>query len=198
MVKASAKPKTKFQEKIIQAAMKNFAQTGYSETSMDDIANSAGVSKGGLYHHFPSKEDLFLSVLKKYQQLLEKSIVGLFEKKENLALDLGKFYDSMVNVNKNIEKIWLEGMAEAVRNPKVKSIVAKQTEEIEVQIAGYLKKIKADTGLFQNHKEADFRDLAKGMRALFNGATIDRVTGKDPVATKKAWIKTMAAIFAGS
>jgi len=191
-------PKSKFQEKIVQAAMKNFAQKGYSETSMDDIANLAEVSKGGLYHHFPSKEDLFLSVLKKYQQLLEESLAGLFEKKENLASDLGKFYDSMVNVNRNIEKIWLEGMAEAVRNPKVKSIVAKQTGEIELQIAGFLKKIKADTGLFQNHKEADFRDLAKGLRALFNGATIDRVTGKDLVATKRAWVKTMSAIFAGS
>jgi len=196
--KVPVEHKTKVQEKIIQAALKNFAKNGYSETSMDDIAKSADVSKGGLYHHFPSKEDLFLAICKKNQQLLEESRAGLFEKKEKLSSDLGKFYDSMVDVNRNTEKIWLEGWAEAVRNPKVKLIVQKQREEIVLQIAGYLKKMKSDTGLFKNHSESDFRDLAKGICALFSGTTIDRVTGKNNPAIKKAWIKTMSAIFLGS
>jgi AcrR family transcriptional regulator len=36
-----------------------FAQRGYNEARMDDVAEEAGVSKGGLYLHFPSKDALF-------------------------------------------------------------------------------------------------------------------------------------------
>ena len=196
--KVSDEHKIEVEEKIIQAARKNFAKKGYSDTSMDDIAKSAGVSKGGLYHHFPSKEELFWVMCKDNVQLVVESHSGLFEKRENFASDLGKFYDSMVDVGNDMERIWLEGMAEAVRNTKLRTLVVRQRQEIESLVAGFCKQMRADTGVFQNKGEAELRYLAKGMVALFNGGTIDRLTGRDPDLTKKAWIKTMSAIFAGS
>lgn len=42
-------------EQIAQAALGVFALKGYSAASMDDICLAAGCSKGGLYHHFPTK-----------------------------------------------------------------------------------------------------------------------------------------------
>jgi AcrR family transcriptional regulator len=48
---------------IVAAARKLFAAHGFEGTSMDDIAARAGVAKGALYHHFPSKEALFTRVL---------------------------------------------------------------------------------------------------------------------------------------
>ena len=46
---------------ILKAAMKIFVVNGYSNTKMDDIADEAGFSKGAVYHHFSSKQDLFFS-----------------------------------------------------------------------------------------------------------------------------------------
>ncbi len=48
---------------IIQAAMACFARQGYHSTTMDDIARESGLSKGALYWYFPSKADLFLTIL---------------------------------------------------------------------------------------------------------------------------------------
>jgi AcrR family transcriptional regulator len=45
--------------RILGAAASVFARRGYDEARMDDVAEEAGVSKGGLYLHFPSKDALF-------------------------------------------------------------------------------------------------------------------------------------------
>ncbi len=44
---------------LLEAALGVFARHGYRKTSMDDVAHAAGVSRQGLYLHFPTKEDLF-------------------------------------------------------------------------------------------------------------------------------------------
>ena len=57
------KPKTLTTKKthILRAAQTLFAAHGYLETTIDDIAHEAGVSKGNIYVHFASKKELFLS-----------------------------------------------------------------------------------------------------------------------------------------
>src|SRR5262245_40350487 len=48
---------------ILRAASRTFARGGYADTSMDDIAAEAGVSKLMLYRHFNSKHELYQAVL---------------------------------------------------------------------------------------------------------------------------------------
>ena len=74
------KQPTRIKLRIIQSARKNFAKKGFSNTSMDDISNTAKVSKGGLYHHFASKEDLFIAIFIENQDSVIKSQPKLFEK----------------------------------------------------------------------------------------------------------------------
>ena len=49
--------------RILQAAMECFAQNGYDGTGVAEICERAGVTKGGFYHHFSSKQTLFLELL---------------------------------------------------------------------------------------------------------------------------------------
>ena len=57
---AVKKPKKERTGEIIQAAVDEFLENGYDGTSMESIARRAGVSKGGLYHHFSSKDEILL------------------------------------------------------------------------------------------------------------------------------------------
>ena len=50
-------------DRILQAAQESFAQEGYDATSVASICERAGVTKGGFYHHFPSKQALFLDLV---------------------------------------------------------------------------------------------------------------------------------------
>lgn len=59
---------------IAQHALHAFSQYGYSETTMDVIAEQAQVAKGTLYYHFKTKEDLFYFVIRKGVNLLIERI----------------------------------------------------------------------------------------------------------------------------
>jgi AcrR family transcriptional regulator len=48
---------------ILDAALACFAERGYHETSIDDIAARAGLSKGAIYWHFAGKRELFLALV---------------------------------------------------------------------------------------------------------------------------------------
>lgn len=49
--------------RILAAAADMFAEQGYSNASLDKVAARAGMSKGAVYWHFSSKQDLFLAIL---------------------------------------------------------------------------------------------------------------------------------------
>lgn len=51
-------------EQLIEAATALIMQRGYASTGVDDVCAAAGASKGSFYHHFKSKEDLALHVLR--------------------------------------------------------------------------------------------------------------------------------------
>lgn len=57
-------------QKIIEAAIHMFAAKGFHATTIQDIADEAGIAKGGLYFYFKSKEDLLLAAYKHYYDLL--------------------------------------------------------------------------------------------------------------------------------
>ncbi len=57
---AKNEPKEVRVNEIIQAAIEEFIEKGYDGASMDQIAKRAGVSKGGVYYHFPNKEVLLM------------------------------------------------------------------------------------------------------------------------------------------
>jgi len=52
-------------EQIVQAALTVFALKGFAASSMDDICLAAGCSKGGLYHHFPTKSAVLTGVVER-------------------------------------------------------------------------------------------------------------------------------------
>lgn len=53
---------------ILESAQELFLQKNYADVTMSDIAGVAEVTKGALYHHFNSKEDLYLTMMHAYLQ----------------------------------------------------------------------------------------------------------------------------------
>lgn len=63
MSESSAKQRVQTRERILEAAETVFADNGYHDALVDEIGRRTSMSKGGLYFHFPSKEDLFFAVM---------------------------------------------------------------------------------------------------------------------------------------
>jgi AcrR family transcriptional regulator len=61
---------------LLDAAAQQFSLNGYAATSVDDICRLAGVSKGAFYHHFESKQALFLALLNTWLELIDSGLAG--------------------------------------------------------------------------------------------------------------------------
>ncbi len=62
---------------ILDSALRQFAISGYNAASVDDICNEAGVSKGAFYHHFPSKQAIFIALLNGWLKTIDEAMVTL-------------------------------------------------------------------------------------------------------------------------
>ncbi len=58
-------------EDLIQAATQLFESNGYANTSINDICTDVGITKGALFHHFKSKQDVFLEIWKRLQVTMD-------------------------------------------------------------------------------------------------------------------------------
>ncbi len=59
---------------LLESALENFAAKGYAATSVDDICADAEMSKGAFYHHFESKQALFLSLLNDWLKTIDSGL----------------------------------------------------------------------------------------------------------------------------
>ncbi|HRQ22849.1 MAG TPA: helix-turn-helix domain-containing protein, partial [Anaerolineales bacterium] len=60
--------------RIIESAIKLFSARGFNAASVDDICKEAGISKGAFYHHFESKQALFLALLDGWLEIIDNAI----------------------------------------------------------------------------------------------------------------------------
>jgi AcrR family transcriptional regulator len=60
--------------RILDVAQEAFARYGYDATGVAEICRRAGVTKGGFYHHFPSKQDVFLEMLERWLEGVDQEL----------------------------------------------------------------------------------------------------------------------------
>lgn len=65
--------------RILDAALDVFSNKGYHEASVDEIVDRSSTSKGSVYFHFPNKQKLFLALVDKFADLLERRITEAIE-----------------------------------------------------------------------------------------------------------------------
>lgn len=56
--------------RILESALAEFAEQGYGASSVNTISNGEGLSKGIIYHYFPTKDDLYLACVEECFQML--------------------------------------------------------------------------------------------------------------------------------
>jgi len=61
---------------ILRTAARLFQQRGYDATSMNDVAAALKLSKGGLYHHFQSKDEILFEIMDHAMQITEQRVLN--------------------------------------------------------------------------------------------------------------------------
>ena len=61
-------------QRILEAAARLFGESGYEAASVARICREAGVSKGAFYHHFASKQALFMELLARWMERVDRQL----------------------------------------------------------------------------------------------------------------------------
>ena len=69
-------PTTDSRQEILRAAARLFQQQGYDATSMNDVAAALNLSKGGLYHHFQSKDQILFNLMSHAMDVTEERVIA--------------------------------------------------------------------------------------------------------------------------
>ncbi|AEM77592.1 TetR/AcrR family transcriptional regulator [Thermoanaerobacter wiegelii] len=80
----------KTKEKIFKAAIKTFSKSGFYKTTMEEIAENAGVAKGTLYYHFKSKDDILDFLIDEGIKILKQEAIEEIGKLNNAVEKLRK------------------------------------------------------------------------------------------------------------
>jgi AcrR family transcriptional regulator len=76
--------------RILQAGLECFAQNGYDAAGVAEICKRAGVTKGGFYHHFSSKQALFLALFEQWLAILDEQLAAFRAEAKNVPDGLQK------------------------------------------------------------------------------------------------------------
>mgnify|MGYP002725879658 CR=1 FL=1 len=110
---------------LFTAAVEVCAEKGYAATRVDDIAAEAGLSKGALYHHFKSKQDLFTQLFEDMIVEMERETLQALEAMDS-AVDafrlLNATYAELVEVHPNMIRGMLDYYMSNYRDDEVREM----------------------------------------------------------------------------
>ncbi|MCB7068456.1 TetR/AcrR family transcriptional regulator [Caldibacillus sp. 210928-DFI.2.22] len=154
-------------EKIIEKAIELFEKKGFSTTSIQDIVDELGVTKGSFYYHFSSKEQLLMDIYNEYiTNLLDRQTKIIANKtlspKEQLIEIIRLLIDDLIE-NGPRARIYFREMRHLSENHinTIKKIRKQFRKNIEMVI-----RTGEEQGVFRNQLPADI--LAFALLGLTN------------------------------
>lgn len=146
------KSKTERIRDIVESAFAEFAEKDFENSSVESIASRAGLSKGGVYHHFKSKDEILLSVCNE----IRKTVINL-TKQHSFSQNS---YEELINFINNYFSYWQNHTEElrliylAASRQLDNKAFREQLNNYSIEITSYLEKILIKgtiAGLFKKH-----------------------------------------------
>lgn len=194
------KKDSKSKENIIKNAFILFLKKGFKQVTIKDIIEKTGLSKGAIYHHFASKEDIYKATLNTYYfNLLNADVNQLMtdDFKENVAV----LYQVATEVFSNIENLSEEGLDFPIRNFFNFQLESEINDGVRSEIAETVQKYrKATQTMVENaikakqiRSDIDSEILALQIIGLIEGTAINHSTVKGDI--KKILMALYQPIF---
>lgn len=147
-----------------------FLTSGYSGTSVDNIVKASGVSKGGIYWHFKSKEEIFLYMIEKWLDDQKREIQARLNPDDPAAAKLDKLLDFAVEsaqspVHALIHEFLMGSRDESIINKIISLLDSYSAENIVTAIINEA----IEKGHF---KPLDARAASEIFRAICDGIII--------------------------
>ncbi|WP_461866054.1 TetR/AcrR family transcriptional regulator [Thermococcus sp.] len=165
--------------RIIKAAFKLFSERSYHKVSMEEIARNAGISKGGLFHHFPSKYELAKEALLYGLEIWGREVISRIQPLESTEEKLWAIIDAsfdFVIQSLKFSHFFLEVYEESLR----------QKNGLDVWKAFRSQYFRILEDIFREIGAENPRARAFLLGALVDGFALDYMVFRDEVSVKEA------------
>jgi AcrR family transcriptional regulator len=185
-------------EHLLEAAAIVFARAGFSGATLDEIAATAGFTKGAVYSNFKSKDDLFLALV---DHRIERQFALVVEVLDTSTHEPGELLSRMHDLmrtraffflDETLSTLYLEFVLYARRNPEARAKLAAIGERSRAFTQELIERNYAIHGMSPPHPP---RELAQIAMALFMGFEVDRLV--DPASVTDRTIDTALVILSG-
>lgn len=130
-------------DNILRAAAACFKEKGYDKTDVDEICRKANLTKGAFYHHFSSKQELFLKMLEQWVKKVAGQIdLNEFKSGNTLEILLSipeKFKPAFEEVDKQLP-IFLELFIKAINDKELNKMALKSYNKFIAFFTGIINK----------------------------------------------------------
>ncbi len=164
--------------KIIEAATTLFSKHGYDATGVAEICTTAGVSKGAFYHHFPTKQAVFMTLLETWLADIDTGFELIRQQSPNVSetiIQMAQMAGGVFQAADVRLSIFLEFWMQAHRDPEIWQAAIAPYRRYQDFFAGLVSQGIADGSLRSVDPEAAARLLVSQavgmlMQALFDPA----------------------------
>ena len=155
-------------EQVLDAALKLFVTRGYEDSTVDDIARNAGVSKGSIYWYFKSKLEILFELTDRYVTESQSQVVRLAAADKYGTEALYKAHRDMhlaAGKDSDMEKLLSQLMALTARYPEIRDRMRNYYRQWDTVTAQLIERGVTD-GKFS---PVDAKAVAQAIVALYDG-----------------------------
>jgi AcrR family transcriptional regulator len=124
-------------QELLRAAADVFAERGFRDASIDEVAKRAGYSKGAVYWHFESKDDLFFTLVEEHVDRPMREMIGLLEAapaERDMAPEGSRRFAELLAGQREWLLLDNEYWSQAVRDPDLRRRYAKRRRELRATL----------------------------------------------------------------
>ena len=169
-------------EALLEAAVAVLALRGYRDASVDEIAQRAGYSKGGLYWHFASKDDLFLALLEERIDRPTREMIELLESappEQDMVPEANQRFMEVLRGQRELLLLEHEYWSQAVRDPKVRARYTRRQAKLRAALGKALALRVRHLGA--PPLDADPEEMATAFMGLTAGLAQQKLVDPDTV-----------------
>jgi AcrR family transcriptional regulator len=164
--------------RVLQAAAEVFAERGFSGASLDQVAASAGFTKGAVYSNFASKDELFLALMTDQVARRVAAVEAALEQTTDLPGALAAVGAELSRREATWQLLFLEFWQRAVRDPDVRRAFVASRRDLRARIAEVVDRFLADHPVRTGW---DAGSLTVVLLALSNGLAVEALPDPDAV-----------------
>jgi AcrR family transcriptional regulator len=172
-------------QRLLEAGRKLIAKRGLSDTTLEDIAEAAGYTRGAFYSNFSSKGDLFIELLRRDHETTKAQLNALRDDSLSLEHIHQRMREILGHMHRTPESFmnWTEARMRAARDAKFRSDLDALLVEKRMEVAELIEYVFRRMG---RAPPLPPHTVAMGLNSLFEGVKLNMLSSPTGLTSEDA------------